>query len=870
MTVRFFSIIFGIFLSLSANAGGVKGRVIDDEGKPLSFTTIYVKQTGSGSITNTAGEYELRLDPGTYTIVFQYLGYQTQQIDVEVAGKTLVRDVVMGKQAYMLAEAQIKGGNEDPAYKIIRKAIAKSGFHRQQLDAYTCEVYMKGGGRLVEVPWYLRKALEKEGVDTSASFVSETISKISYVRPSTFSEEVISIRTIGDDRNSSPMRFIGASFYEPIVAEGLISPLSTKAFAYYKFRYISTFTDREYQISKIEVIPRSKGEDVVAGVIYIVDDLWCIHSFDFNMIVQGISLQLKQVFAPVVENVWLPVTHRYDGTGKFIGIRFEFNYLATVGNYDVKLNPALSSEIVVYDEKTEKHLIDARKVKAPETELKELSTAEKKLAEGDEITHKELRQMMKSYERDERKKNTESEVVEIRSLKIDTLAFKSDSSYWAERRPIPLTGREVKGYKLQDSLSVEAKKKEEGDTLGTGENKFKFDQLLFGHYYTIGKKDFIRIHSPWTMINFNTVDGWNAEYRVSYYRRFDAYHRLEIAPRIRYAFNRNKPLGELLAEYRYRNGLRRGNLALQGGWYYSQFNESVPIQPIFNTFSTLVTERNFMKIYDRNFVEARWNHNLNGAVKVGARVAFDERIETFNTTSQVFFPSKRIFTDNLPRNPGLPEEGFGESRIFKATVSAELKPGAKYMKSDDQYYSRNRPPVIGIRYTKAFPNVWGSSPDIDFMAISGKFDFKFTTLGRLNLRSEYGKFFRFNNGDFMDFAHFMGNEMYFTRLGSLNGYSLLPYYDKSTSRHYLSTYTIYEFRNLLLGNIRALRMLGVNERLIANHLYTPRDGHYFEVGYSISNLFRFARVDFVTSYYDSGFREFRIQVGFASDFINIE
>jgi hypothetical protein len=70
--------------------------------------------------------------------------------------------------------------------------------------------------------------------------------------------------------------------------------------------------------------------------------------------------------------------------------------------------------------------------------------------------------------------------------------------------------------------------------------------------------------------------------------------------------------------------------------------------------------------------------------------------------------------------------------------------------------------------------------------------------------------------------------------------------------------------------LSTLRMLGVNERVIANHLYTPRNGHYFEVGYSITNLYRFIRIDFVTSYQDGGFRDWRIQVGFSSDVISVQ
>ena len=45
-----------------------------EKGEPLAYTTIFVKQTGSGTTTNVNGNYEIILAPGKYEIIFQYLG----------------------------------------------------------------------------------------------------------------------------------------------------------------------------------------------------------------------------------------------------------------------------------------------------------------------------------------------------------------------------------------------------------------------------------------------------------------------------------------------------------------------------------------------------------------------------------------------------------------------------------------------------------------------------------------------------------------------------------------------------------------------------------------------------------------------------
>ena len=53
------AICFLITTGFTAHAGGVRGFVKDEKGEPLAYTTIFVKQTGSGTTTNVNGEYEI-------------------------------------------------------------------------------------------------------------------------------------------------------------------------------------------------------------------------------------------------------------------------------------------------------------------------------------------------------------------------------------------------------------------------------------------------------------------------------------------------------------------------------------------------------------------------------------------------------------------------------------------------------------------------------------------------------------------------------------------------------------------------------------------------------------------------------------------
>jgi hypothetical protein len=279
--------LFYLLVCLPSFSGGIKGTVKATDGSPMPFTSIYIKQTGSGAATDLNGYYEVPLQPGHYELVFKFIGYESTTRVVEVDSSFIEVNVTLKEQTIMLQAVTVRAGKEDPAYSIMRKAIAKAKYHIQQLDSYTAKVYIKGKGKLNDYPWLAKKMLEKEGITKDRLFISESVSEVKYTRPNKFEEKVIAVYTQGKDRNGSPNNYFFGSFYQPEIAE-TVSPLSPKAFSYYKFEYLGTFKDGNYEISKIKVIPRSRGDNVFDGEIFIVENWWSIHSLELKSSKVGI------------------------------------------------------------------------------------------------------------------------------------------------------------------------------------------------------------------------------------------------------------------------------------------------------------------------------------------------------------------------------------------------------------------------------------------------------------------------------------------------------------------------------------------------------------------------------------------------------
>lgn len=66
-------------VTASAQQKTIKGTVVDATGEPLIGVNVSVKGTTIGIITDINGNYTLEV-PSKSTIVFSYIGYQTQEI----------------------------------------------------------------------------------------------------------------------------------------------------------------------------------------------------------------------------------------------------------------------------------------------------------------------------------------------------------------------------------------------------------------------------------------------------------------------------------------------------------------------------------------------------------------------------------------------------------------------------------------------------------------------------------------------------------------------------------------------------------------------------------------------------------------------
>ena len=433
----------------------LRGKIFDEQKQELPFVNVYMNQSTIGATSNQEGNYALDLPIGTHKIVFQYLGYKKKLIEVNIIQGETVLDVALEPETYQLKEVVVDARDKNPAYRIIRQAIQKKTYYQREILNYTCQTYIKGVQGLDKTPKRIFGI--KVPIDTGIAYLSESVSELSFTAPNTYKEKMLSSKVSGSEKRFSwnMAREMMVDFYENFIVveqlneRGFISPLSTNAFFYYDYQHMGSFTEGEYRIHKIKVIPKRKNDPAFSGHIYIVDEEWRIHSVDLlltkaNQIEYIDSIRIKQTFTSVPEGVWVLLSQRFDYRLNIMGIEGNGYFIGVYSHY--KITPKYAPVAAVNTNK----VVDIS-ASAP---TQSNASAQKQKKQKKKTNPKEVM----VYEKD---------------------ANKRDTNYWATIRPIPLTKAEAKDYTLKDSIRIVKDSKPYKDSIDRINNKAQYIKDIF-------------------------------------------------------------------------------------------------------------------------------------------------------------------------------------------------------------------------------------------------------------------------------------------------------------------------------------------------------------------------------------------------------
>jgi hypothetical protein len=103
----------------------VSGYVRDAaSGEALIGAAVFVKELSTGTVTNSYGFYSLPLPPGTYTLTYSYLGYESQSEQITLQAD-LTRDVNLSDQQVQIKEVVVSARREDENVRSVEMSVSK-------------------------------------------------------------------------------------------------------------------------------------------------------------------------------------------------------------------------------------------------------------------------------------------------------------------------------------------------------------------------------------------------------------------------------------------------------------------------------------------------------------------------------------------------------------------------------------------------------------------------------------------------------------------------------------------------------------------------------------------------------------------------
>ena len=315
------------------------GRVIDTTGHILPYATLRILNTNIGTVCDNRGIFRIDLARGNYSFAFSFIGFATKRVDI-----TLSRDTSLeiSLRSVMIQMPSVIVSGENPAYPIIRRAIAQKRKMRKIIGSYKVNAYTK----------------ETFGTDSILSLISESYSELYNVNDS-LKEFILKRRQSANlpEEFQLAMASNYLNFYSDSVqiwGYTFLTPLADSAFREYEYTLQHSYYSEGQKYYTIEIRPKSDLMPLFKGIIIIADssyslvrvslsanEIFSLPFFDIRKIV------FEEHYSLYKNKLWFPLNFHITANTKFTYMFVKikkiitykknvvfFNYETAAGNSD--------------------------------------------------------------------------------------------------------------------------------------------------------------------------------------------------------------------------------------------------------------------------------------------------------------------------------------------------------------------------------------------------------------------------------------------------------------------------------------------------------------------------------------------------------
>jgi hypothetical protein len=653
----------------------------------------------------------------------------------------------------------------------------------------------------------------------------------------------------------SPMEFIQASFYQPVLADMAISPLAPNAFSHYNYKYLGASLQGNFTINKIQVIPKRKSQQLFEGTIYIIEDLWCLQSVDLTNENLFGKIMVQQLYIPVQDDIWMPVSYKFEINIGIIGFKADAGYGSSVKYIEVKPNFSLKKPDAISESYSRSNETNR---KTSDTIVTKSKQKINKILKLDKLSNRDMVKLSRLMEKESAGSLRDSAIksLEIKNNTtqiVEKDANKKDSVYWAKIRPIPLSDIELRSLRTSDSIkSVIIGKELKADTIHGVKSQKKSNfagtigYILFGHSWsdTTGFRftngGLVKLKS----ISFNSVDGFSYGMNFSVSKSWKNKAAFDFNPDFRWTISRKQLMWGINTSYRFDN-IKHRQLFIRAGSKSKDINNGGGINPFINTFTSLLQKKNYLKLYDSRYMTFGYSGEIVNGLILELSANYDNRKVLPNTTNFSFLESSKLYSDNIPvstyLSPGSnPINALRDQKHFDLISKISYTPSQRYrINKGVKIPVSSDWPTFDLTWQHEINQFSEITPGIR------RFDmFRFEA----SRSSSIGAFSNFrwrlraagfiDNRDLTFYDFFQINSQPFPLL--LNNYEdafMIPsFYSLSTPEFYVEAHLKYTTPYLLLKFLPGLSNTLMRENVSLSYLGSRFHPKYSEIGYSISEV----------------------------------
>ena len=765
----------------------IKGRVRDAEtGEPIPYVSIFIKGTSVATITNDSGAYQLNFRIKADSLSASFLGYKSKT-EIFSRHTSQIIDFNLYSNTTKMEEVIVIPG-ENPAHKILNQIWKHKELNNPKAHNLQCSIYNKIQISLSNIDEKFRnKKLLKpfkfvfDNVDTNAFtgktylpiLISETASEYYYQKNPEIEKENVIANQISGIKNESVMEFIGGlnqnldiyndfmTFYSET---GFISPIADAGLLFYRYYLLDIAEKDGHKRYHLSFKPRRKQERTFTGEFWVADSTFAVISMSMRINPEANLNFISDLSA-------------------------DYEYTALNDSVWVLKREHLQTDLSLVDSKYIKGLQGDRTIIYSDYKLNEPIPTE--IAKNEEkLIHSD---------------STVSE------------------DYWKKNRPIQLTKKDEKIYKMVDSIKNVPAFRTAYDILST----------LFDAHYNFGK---FKIGPYFSLYSFNKVEG----------------HRFRIGGTTTAKFSENIKLTGYVAY-----GTTDKEIKYYGNVIYVV--RSSPRTTINTTYKHDVTQLNIPS--DDNL-----NENIISSVLRRNEFTKLQMINNFNTTfetdlisgitSTLSFNFRRIFKSAyIPIQLASDSSQLPFINSSEVALNLHFESGQKFFRSKfKRVRLRNNNPAFDIKVTKSLKNILGCKFNYWKINVTMKHFLQTNPIGFNRYSIEAGKIF--GNAAWPLLSVMNGNETYGLRKDAFN---MMNYYE-FVADEFVSFNTEQHFQGFFLNYIPLLRKLRLREvatfkvvtgrinkkntdEIMLPEFMQSLNKPYMEAGVGVENIFKVLRID---------------------------